>query len=260
LGTGTLDLMTEMTSYTPGALCWADLTSANQQASKRFYQSLFDWDAFDAPIGDGVFYSQMLVRGRPVAAIAPATPGQTEAASWGVYVNVEDADEAVARAESLGATVIGDGAFDVFDVGRMAELTDPQGARFRLWQAGQHIGAEIVREPGSIAWYELATTDPQAAAKFYSDLFDWTVTDPGMEDYLFAHTADGDGTAGITSTDGNLSVWIVYLWTDEVDVTLAKALAAGATEILPATDIPGDMGRFAVVTDPLGATVGFYRG
>ena len=45
--------MTEMTSYTPGAFCWADLTSADQQASKRFYQSLFDWDAFDAPIGEG---------------------------------------------------------------------------------------------------------------------------------------------------------------------------------------------------------------
>jgi predicted enzyme related to lactoylglutathione lyase len=252
--------MTEMTSYTPGAFCWADLTSADQQASKRFYQSLFDWDAFDAPIGEGMYYSQMLVRGRPVAAIAPPPPGQTEPASWGVYVNVEDADEAVARAESLGATMVGDGAFDVFEVGRMAELIDPQGTRFRLWQAQQHIGAEIIREPGSIAWYELATTDAEASARFYSDLFNWTITDPGMEGYLFAHTANGDGTAGISSTEGSLSGWIVYLWTDEVDATLAMALAGGATEILPATDIPGDMGRFAVVRDPQGATVGFYRG
>jgi hypothetical protein len=251
--------MTEMTSYTPGAFCWADLTSSDQQAAKSFYQSLFDWDAFDAPIADGVFYSQMLVRGRPVAAIAPSPPGQVEEASWGVYVNVEDADESVARAESLGATVVGGGAFDVLDVGRMAQLVDPQGTQFRLWQAGQHIGAEIVREPGSIAWYELATTDAQASAKFYSDLFDWTINDPGIEGYLFANTADGDGTAGITPTDGSLNGWIVYLWTDEVDATLAKALAGGATEIIPATDIPGDMGRYAVVTDPQGATVGFYK-
>lgn len=251
--------MTEMTSYTPGAFCWADLTSSNQQAAKSFYQSLFDWDAFDAPIGEGMFYSQMLVRGRPVAAIAPPPLGQAEDASWGVYINVEDADETVDRAESLGATVIGDGAFDVLDVGRMAELTDPQGTRFRLWQAGQHIGAEIVREPGSIAWYELATTDAHASATFYSDLFDWSITDPGVEGYLFANTADGDGTAGIMPTYGSMSGWIVYLWTDDVDVTLAKALAGGATEILPATDIPGDLGRFAVVSDPQGATVGFYR-
>jgi uncharacterized protein len=252
--------MTEMTSYTPGAFCWADLTSTDQQASKRFYQSLFDWDAFDAPIGDGVFYSQMLVRGRPVAAIAPPPPGQTENASWGVYVNVEDADESVARAESLGATVIGDGVFDVLEVGRMAELTDPHGTRFRIWQAGQHIGAEIIREPGSIAWFELATTDAEASAKFYSDLFDWTIADPGMDGYLFANTANGDGTAGIMPTEGSLSGWIVYLWTDEVDATLAKALAGGAQELVPATDIPGDMGRYAVVRDPQGATIGFYRG
>lgn len=251
--------MTDVTSYTPGAFCWADLTTTDQQAAKRFYQSLFDWDAFDAPIGEGQFYSQMLTRGRPVAAIAPPPPGQTAgSASWGAYVNVENADEVVERARSLGATVTGDGAFGVFEAGRTAELTDPAGSRFRIWEAGGSIGAEIIREPGSIAWYELATPTPQADAEFYSDLFDWTIADPGMGGYLFASTADGEGTAGIMPTDSELTGWTVYLWTDDVDQTLAKAVGGGAEEILPATDIPGNMGRYAIARDPQGATVGFY--
>ncbi len=33
----------------------------------------------------------------------------------------------------------------------------------------------------------------------------------------------------------------------------------GADELVPATDIPGDMGRFAVARDPQGAAFGLYR-
>jgi uncharacterized protein len=252
--------MTDISSYTPGAFCWADLTSSDQQASKRFYQSLFDWDAFDAPIGEGMVYSQMLVRGKPVVAIAPPPPGQSEWASWGVYVSVDDADETVAQAVSLGASVNGDGAFDVFEFGRMADFVDPQGSQFRIWQPRQHIGAEIIREPGSIAWYELATTDSKASSEFYAELFDWTIADAGMDGYLFANTADGDGTAGIMESEGDLNGWIPYLWTDDVDATLATALAGGADELVAAVDIPGGMGRYAVIRDPQGATVGLYKG
>jgi len=253
--------MPQIEAYSPGALCWADLTTADQQGSKRFYQSLFDWDAFDAPMGEGTYYSQMLLRGKPVVAVAPLPPGQDFGiASWDVYVSVDDADAAVARAQELGASVTGDGAFDVFEFGRMAELTDPQGARFRLWEPGKHIGAEIIREPGSIAWYELATTDLDASSDFYGELFDWEISAiPGVDNYFAASTMNGEGTAGITPTEAGLSGWTVYLWADDVDATLATALENGAKELAGAEDIPGGMGRFALVDDPQGATIGFFK-
>ena len=50
---------------------------------------------------------------------------------WNVYFNVADVDASIAKAEELGAKTVVP-AFDVPDVGRMAVLTDPQGAMFSL--------------------------------------------------------------------------------------------------------------------------------
>ena len=48
---------------------------------------------------------------------------------WMLYIQVDSADDAAAKAEKLGAKVLAP-AFDVMDVGRMAVLQDPTGAIF----------------------------------------------------------------------------------------------------------------------------------
>ena len=53
------------------------------------------------------------------------------------------------------------------------------------------------------------------------------------------------------------SYWMVYFSVDDVDETYRKALAAGAHEMLPPGDFPG--GRFAIVSDPQGATFGLLK-
>ena len=49
------------------------------------------------------------------------------------------------------------------------------------------------------------------------------------------------------------SYWMVYLGVVDVDATYAAAIEAGAREMLPPTPFPG--GRFAILADPLGATI-----
>jgi uncharacterized protein len=254
--------MTEVTSHSPGSFSWTDLSTPDQAASKAFYTTVFGWDSVDNDIGEGMVYSQMQLRGKPVAAIASSSPDQAGApAEWAVYVTVPSADAAAQRASELGGTVGGDGPFDVFEFGRMAFIADPRGASFRLWEPGSHIGAEIIREPGAVAWFELSSPDPEGVAKFYSALFDWTVAGAqGMEDYLIATTAAGEGTGAIqAASDGQPTGWIVYFWTDDVDATLATATEHGAEVLVPATDIPGGMGRFAILRDPQGATFALFR-
>ena len=51
--------------------------------------------------------------------------------SWTIYFTVADVDASAAKAEAKGATVL-QPAMDMPGVGRMATLTDPQGARFAL--------------------------------------------------------------------------------------------------------------------------------
>jgi uncharacterized protein len=50
---------------------------------------------------------------------------------WGVYFSVADTDATVGNAKELGATVLAE-PMDIPDVGRMAALTDPQGASFSV--------------------------------------------------------------------------------------------------------------------------------
>ena len=62
--------------------------------------------------------------------IAPQMPGVPN--HWHVYFAVTDADAAVAKATELGGTVMAE-PFDT-PVGRMAVVSDPQGAVFSIMQ------------------------------------------------------------------------------------------------------------------------------
>ena len=61
--------------------------------------------------------------------------------------------------------------FDVFDAGRMTIAQDPTGATFGVWQANQHIGAQLANDPGTMNWNECQTSDPAAAGAFYEAVF-----------------------------------------------------------------------------------------
>jgi predicted enzyme related to lactoylglutathione lyase len=142
----------------------------------------------------------MRLGGKDVAAISTQPQQQRDAGVpplWNSYVTVESADESLARAKQLGATVHAD-AFNVMEVGRMGVVQDPQGAYFLLWEPKAHIGASLVNAPGALCWNELATPDIEASSRFYSELFGWTLEPmEGMEmPYSIIKTAAATPTAG----------------------------------------------------------------
>ena len=69
------------------------------------------------------------------------------------------------------------------DAGRTAVLADPEGAVFCVWQASEHKGARIVNEPGSLNFNVLTTREPEAAKRFYGDVFGWTTLDLGSGEF-----------------------------------------------------------------------------
>ena len=82
-------------------------------------------------------------------------------ATWNTYIWVDSADETATKARDAGGTVLAE-PFDVVDAGRMAVLTDPEGAVFNVWQAKGNKGAEVVNEHGALNFNGLATRDPDA--------------------------------------------------------------------------------------------------
>jgi len=256
--------MGQRTSYTPGTFSWTDLTTTDQAGAKAFYGELFGWEAEDHPIADGVHYSMMKLGGQTVAAISPQNEHQRAAKappSWNSYVTVQSADDAAARAEELGATIHAP-AFDVFDAGRMAAIRDPQGAYFLVWEPRRNPGASLVNAPGALSWNELASTDMDASAAFYGQLFGWTI-EPFADSpapYMTIRNSEGHGNGGIRPVmpPGTMPHWLVYFGVEEVDAAVATVERLGGGRVSETMSIgPGEV---AIVTDPQGAALALYAG
>ncbi|MDQ0315941.1 VOC family protein [Amorphus orientalis] len=119
---------------------------------------------------------------------------------------------------------------------------------------------------GDFVWYEVMTSDVPAAAEFYSKSVGWSVSDAGMPDMTYKLLQAGDAPiAGMMdlpreyAENGGRPAWMGYLLVDDVDAAAAAFEADGGTVHKPGEDIPG-VGRFAAVSDPLGAGICLFRG
>lgn len=124
-------------------------------------------------------------------------------------------------------------------------------------------GEASTRNPhGSFIWYELITSDPDAAARFYGDVVGWQSRSAGMDgmDYrLFS--IDGVDVAGFMAAPSAdmRPGWVGYIGVDDVDAAVARIKAAGGAVHMPAMDVEG-VGRMAMVADPQGAPFYVMRG
>ncbi|MDX1563594.1 MAG: VOC family protein, partial [Gammaproteobacteria bacterium] len=111
---------------------------------------------------------------------------------------------------------------------------------------------------GAFTWYELLTTDADAAQAFYTDVVGWKIGDSGMPgmDYRFVHAGDTPVGGLMQLSDEMLAggarpIWLGYVEAGNVDAAIDRIEAAGGKTLVPATDIP-DVGRFAMLADPQG--------
>ena len=244
--------MPEVTSQQPGTFCWIELATSDAAAAKAFYASLFGWTTKEHDMGEMGTYYIFLERGKEVAAMyQQGSDMQGMPPNWLSYVAVSSADDAVAKANSLGAKGV-HGPFDVSDMGRMAVIQDSQGAHFAVWQAKTHGGIELRDEENSLCWNELQARDVAAGKAFYPALFGWRMKEsPEYTEWHLGEHAIG----GMLPAQGPPDVpahWMPYFAVADCDAAVSKAQGAGAQVYAPPMDIP-NVGRFAVLADPQGA-------
>lgn len=129
----------------------------------------------------------------------------------------------------------------------------------------------MTNQHGDFIWYELLTTNADAAADFYRAVIGWSAQgsgQPGM-DYRFFSSGDGsdprDGVGGFMAITPDMAAggarpaWVGYIAVDDVDQAVAKLCAAGGAVLMPATDLDG-VGRMAMVADPQGAPFYVMKG
>ena len=139
--------MPERDGYLPGVPCWVETTQPDPEAAAAFYGGLFGWELEDAmPPGSEGRYLVGRLRGGDVAAVSSQPDGVPPRATWNTYVWVQSADEAAARAHAAGGSVVTE-PFDVMDAGRMAVLTDPEGA---VWVGTPEFSIVRVAEGGQV--------------------------------------------------------------------------------------------------------------
>lgn len=112
-----------------------------------------------------------------------------------------------------------------------------------------------------ITWFDLISTNSEQTSKFYSEVFGWHVDHfPDMAYHIF-DTHAGSGIPGGTSDvrEGQAPIAVPYIENADIDALLAKAVAAGATVVVPVTEVP-EMVTFAHILDPFGNVIGLVKG
>jgi uncharacterized protein len=123
----------------------------------------------------------------------------------------------------------------------------------------------MVNSHGRFVWYELMTTDMEAAKAFYAKVVRWGTQDasmPGMAYTLF--TAGESSVCGLMELSedarnmGAKPSWIGYVGVNDVDATADRIRHLGGAVHVPPKDIP-KISRFSVVADPQMATLALLK-
>jgi predicted enzyme related to lactoylglutathione lyase len=109
-------------------------------------------------------------------------------------------------------------------------------------------------------WYELLTSDQPAAEAFYRAVVGWQMADAGQSGIRYTILSAGPrGVGGLTSLPadaraaGATPSWSGYIGVADSDATARRIAELGGSIRRAPDDIP-NVGRFAVVGDPGGAT------
>jgi predicted enzyme related to lactoylglutathione lyase len=116
-------------SGSEGVFVWDELGTTDVDGAQRFYEDAFGWTTSDMGPEYGGY--RIFNRGDTGIAGLMTLPDETAPPRWQPYVAVEDPDATTAKAKELGGFTLAE-PMDVPEVGRIAVLSDPQGATFGI--------------------------------------------------------------------------------------------------------------------------------
>lgn len=222
--------------YVEGVPCWVDAQLPDVEAGKRFYGELFGW-SFVEPYA--------LKDGERVATLVHKTDGRMPTV-WTVYFATPDVEALVRRIREAGGQIVTAPVEVGVGEGVTALVTDPEGAVFGLWQAGDHPGFGRRHEPGTFAWVELYARDTETANDFYGGLF---------HDALFGPDAEPDfGRAPVSDVfPAEMPPhFLVHFAVEDCEEALGAVQRLGGRVQAPPFET--SYGTVAVVTDNQGAS------
>ena len=245
----------------PGKFVWFEHFSNEPRRAQAFYGEVMGWKVASFPMGPSTY--DMILRGDNLETMIGgyATPKPGQRSHWISYVSVQDVDATAKAAAANGGRIV-EPPHDIPTVGRTARIADPQGGEICPFKSNAGDPPDSPdAPPGSFCWNELHTSDPAGALSFYEKVLGFSHRSQQMGPSQTYHILSrggverggvfGDGAPGAAN-------WLPYVLTSDTDATAGRARRLGATMCVDPADIPG-VGRFAVFTDPAGASIAILQ-
>jgi predicted enzyme related to lactoylglutathione lyase len=246
-----------------GKFLWHELMTTDPAAAERFYGNVVGWKS--ANYENDPNYKTWMAGGQARGGLmAQRVEGGTgPKPQWFNYIGTPNVDETVRQAVELGGRVMRP-AWDIPQVGRIAFLTDPQGAPFALLAPLPREGSlPDPNELGSFSWHELLSTNWQVAWDFYSKLFGWQKTrsmDMGELGTYQMFGQDGVTYGGMftkSSATPGPPLWIAYSNVPDAKRAADAISKSGGMIMNGPMDVP-DGGSIVTAADPQGAVFAVF--
>ena len=255
-----------------GSFIWYELMTTDAEGAKAFYEALVGWTFGEAA---PEFKGYRMINRRDggfAGGVLPLTDDMRQHGAfplWLGYIYVPDVDDAVSKIEAAGGRPWMP-ATDIPNVGRVALVSDPQGAPFYVMTpippANDPNAKSDVFSPSAeqrVGWNELSTADPATARRFYGDLFGWGSDEfmpmGELGDYRFWERQGERIGAFCGTMPGHQSRWRYYFRVPSISKAKETAEAKGGTVAMGPHQVPtGDW--IIIGTDPQGAEFALVGG
>ncbi|MDF1565120.1 MAG: VOC family protein [Deltaproteobacteria bacterium] len=242
-----------------GYFVWYELMTTDPGAAEAFYGEVIGWQV-EPFQGAPMPYALWKVDGTSVGGCMQLPPEAQEAGPhWIGFVQVDDIDASVAKAESLGGRCLVPAA-DIPEVGRFATLADPRGGTLSIFKpAKDEMSVPDPARDGDFSWHEHGTDELASAFDFYAGLFGWSVAEdmdmgPGGIYRLYQvgeHQLGGFYQRGPGMPDMGHG-FLYYIKVGDLDAALARVEKHGGTKVAGPMPVPGGS-RIGLCRDPQGA-------
>jgi predicted enzyme related to lactoylglutathione lyase len=226
-----------------GKFVWSDLVTQDVDAAKAFYSELFGWTFSDTDR-----YTLILRDSEPIGGILKARDPKRRS-EWVGNLSVADVDRAAELARQQGGVVETE-PVDAPSRGRIAVISDPEGALVLLLRSSAGDPADAEAPLNSFFWWELWSQDTDSATRFYAGLADYETETTVFREQSYHVLKRGEvPRAGILLAPPDVPPqWLPY-----VRVADAEALADRAAELGGRVYVEDS--RSAILVDPTGAPI-----
>jgi predicted enzyme related to lactoylglutathione lyase len=222
--------------------------SKDPLAARRFYSEVVGWKIDERPTAGSTMDYRMISAGDSliggVFMLTDEMCQQGASPCWMMYLGVDDVDAFVKETALSGGSVLMP-AFDIANVGRIAMVSDPQGAAFYVMRGNSDANSTACDpdRAGHGAWHELHATDGAKAVEFYTEKFGWVKSrgmDMGPMGLYQLFSIDGVDLGGImTDAKFQRPAWLVYFRVDGIERAAERITQAGGQVVLAPMEVPG---------------------